>query len=83
VTPSDTTPEARAVLLDVHRRTDPAERILTVFEMTAAAEAIARAGIMDRHPDYDEAAAEWALRRQRLGDELFTAAWPAAPLLDP
>jgi len=51
--------------------------------MSVDARTTALAAIRARHPDYDAAAARWALFRMLLGDELFTRAWPEAPLVDP
>lgn len=69
---------------DVYRRMSPEERHRLAGEMTAQADRIAADGIRARHPDYADRDVEWALRRLRLADdELFTGAWPDAPLLDP
>lgn len=40
-------------------------------------------GIRKRHPDYDDDSVRWAVRRIQVGDDLFRAAWPTAPMVDP
>jgi len=81
--PTDTSADANAVLLAIIRATSPSDRVDAAFEMTAMADDIAADGIRARHPDYDEAMVRWALWRSKLADDdLFRAAWPAAPLLD-
>jgi hypothetical protein len=61
-----------------------AERLELACEMAAFAREVAAAGIMLRHPDYDEDQVRWALFRHRLRDDrLFRDVWPNAPLLAP
>lgn len=82
--PRDTDPEADAFQREVFSRMTPERRIEAAFEMTEEALAIAADGIRQRHPDYDEPAVDWAIKRLRLGDDdLYRAVWPAAPLVDP
>ena len=50
--------------------------------MSVAIRHIAADGIRLRHPDYDEMQIRHALNRMILGDSLFKAAWPNAPMLD-
>jgi hypothetical protein len=38
------------------------------------------AGVRFRHPEYTQAEARWATIRRLLGDGLFAAAYPDAPL---
>jgi len=47
------------------------------------ARVMALAGIRQRHPDYDDSHARYALFRLLVGDELFCRAWPDAPLVAP
>ena len=51
--------------------------------MSLDARAITLAAIRQRHPEYDDTSARWALFRLLVGDELFQKAWPHAPLLAP
>jgi hypothetical protein len=45
---------------------------------------LAESGVRRRHPDYDDEAVDWAIKRLRLrDDDLFRRVWPTAPLLNP
>jgi hypothetical protein len=77
----DTTPEAQAVQDAVMRSMGGPRRIELVVEMSAAAEALTRAGIRARHPGYTEAQVRLTAWRLRWGDDLYRAALPDAPLL--
>jgi hypothetical protein len=79
----DTESDAEAVQLDIYRRMTPARRVATGIQMSLDARATVLAGIRARHPEYDDAAARWALFRLLIGDALFVRAWPHAPLVAP
>lgn len=81
--PLDTHPEAYAAQLRWLRGRTMDERLAMAIQLSEDVRELARCGIRGRHPDYDAQQVEWALRRLMLGDELFTAAWPSAPLLAP
>ena len=80
---SDTTPEADAIQLALFRRMSPGDRVRIAHQMSLDARAITLAAIRQRHPEYDDASARWALFRLLVGDELFQKAWPRAPLMAP
>lgn len=80
---SDTSREAFDVQAMVYRSMPPAQRVRIAMEMSDHALGIAAAGIRSRHPNYELAEVEWALKRWRCGDELFRSAWPDAPTIDP
>jgi len=71
------------VQLAVYRSMSPAHRMALGAEMSEDAFVLMASGIKARHPDYDEAGVNWALRRLRLGDDLFHEVWPDAPLVAP
>ncbi|MCA9544952.1 MAG: hypothetical protein KC613_11200 [Myxococcales bacterium] len=77
----DTSDEAARVQRMLWRRMGPERRVELAVRMSEDAREISRAGIRARHPDYSEAQVELALRRVLLGDALFRAVWPDAPLL--
>ena len=77
----DTSPEAAAVRLRWLRSRTMDERLRMTIQLSEDVREISRCGIRARHPDYSPQEVEWALRRLILGDELFHAAWPAAPML--
>jgi hypothetical protein len=80
---ADTSAEAEAVQLALYRRMSPSERVRVAHQMSLDAREIAQAAIRRRHPEYDDAMVRWALFRLLLGDALFQAAWPDAPLVAP
>ena len=77
----DTHPEARAAQLCWLRRRTEDERLRMAIQLSEDVRELSRCGIRARHPDYAPEQVEWALRRLVLGDALFCAAWPHAPLL--
>ena len=81
--PADTSAEAYAVQIEVFRRMGPVKRLERALEMSDEARRITADGIRSRHPEYSEPEVRHALFRLTLGDELFQAAWPEAPLLEP
>lgn len=82
LTAADTSDEAARVQAEIFARMTPEDRLLRAFEMCDLVTRIAEEGVRARHPDYDDEQVRIAVIRQRLGDELFLAAFPAAPLLD-
>jgi hypothetical protein len=80
---ADTSPEAHDLQIQIYRSMSPARRVSIAVAMSEEMLAVTAAGIGARHPDYDEEHVSWALRRLRLGDETFRAAWPNAPLVAP
>ncbi len=79
----DTAAAAEEIQLRLYRRMEPAARVELAVRMSEEARAVARAGILARHPGYSAGEVEDALRRLLLGDETFRRAWPSAPLLPP
>ena len=49
--PSDTTPEAWQVFLDLQRRIPPAEKLRRALELSAGLRRAAEAGLRERYPD--------------------------------
>jgi len=80
---ADTDPDAFMVQLSVYRSMSGSERAHIGAEMSAQALGIMADGIRMRHRGYSPSEVEWALRRLRVGDEMFRSAWPLAPVLDP
>jgi hypothetical protein len=80
---ADTSPDAHARQVAVHRAMTPAERVATAVAMSQDAAAVAATGIAARHPDYDSDQVRRAYLRLCWGDELYAAVFPGAALLDP
>ncbi len=81
--PRDTSPEAWAVQLAVWKRMTPGQRLDIAVSMSEELVSLTRTGIRARHPEYDDDAVRLAEIRQRVGDDLFSRAYPNAPKLDP
>jgi hypothetical protein len=81
--PDDTDQEAHAAQNDAYRRMGGTGRTAVMLRLTAMARANARAGIAERHPEYDGAQCHRALFRLMYGDALANAVWPGAPLVAP
>ncbi len=79
----DTSIAAARAQADAYRRMGPQRRVQTAAAMSDDARAISAQGIRDRHPAYSESEVRYALNRLILGDDLFAAAWPNVPLLQP
>jgi hypothetical protein len=80
---SDTSAAADDVQVNVYRRMGGAARVAVVFRLNHIVRSTAKAGIRNRHPEYDDRRVEWAWQRLMLGDELFQAAFPGRELVDP
>jgi hypothetical protein len=68
---ADSSPEAQAIQLEIHRTMSGEQRILLAFEMSLFARELAREGIRRDHPDWPEA---------RVARELLRLAFFPAPL---
>ena len=80
-TPTDTSPEALRVLIDLYRRMTPAEKARRVNELTLAASHYALAGLSQRHPGADGRELLLRLAALRLGEQTVTRVygWRAEP----
>jgi hypothetical protein len=76
VIPADTTPEAAAVQLEIHRRMPPWRRLRNALEMGDLARSLSAAGVRSRHPEYTEEQVRLAVIRLSVGEELFHLAYP-------
>lgn len=79
----DTSEEAEKILRERTLRMTPSERFEEGVRLCQFAREVMRAGIRSRHAEYSPSDVEDALARLLWGDELFRAARPGAPLLDP
>jgi hypothetical protein len=74
--PRDTSPAAFRVQCQIVGRLSPSERLQMAFDLTRFAEEIAQGGIRRRHPNYSAEQVRWAIRRMRLGSNLFRKVYP-------
>jgi len=65
----DTSPEARALQLELYRRMTPGEKLALVLDLTDTAEIFARAGLRMRHPNADEREITLRLAELKYGRE--------------
>jgi hypothetical protein len=80
---SDTSPEVEALMIERLRRMTPSQRVEQGARLCKLARQVMRAGIRMRHSEYGEEQVEMALARLLWGDELYRAARPQWPLLEP
>jgi hypothetical protein len=70
--PSDTSPEAWNVWLDLIRKMTPAERLQRAFEYSAFVRNLAESTLRRQHPYASDREIFLRSARQRLGADLFT-----------
>lgn len=80
---SDTSSEADAAQLAAYRRMGGMGRAQVMFRLCEMSRQAAEAGILARHPEYDEAQVRLALARLVYGDDLVRRVWPDHGLLEP
>ena len=78
--PTDTSAEAAEERRRILRRMTLDQKAAQISELSEVLRDTMIAGVRFRHPEYTEAEARWATIRHLLGDELFAAAYPDAPL---
>jgi hypothetical protein len=77
---SDTSDDATEVRLGILRRMTFDQKARQISELSETLRDTMIAGVRFRHPEYTQAEARWATIRRLLGDGLFAAAYPDAPL---
>lgn len=73
--PSDTSPEAWRIYLDLVYRMTPEEKLRRTFELSEAVRALARAGMRERYPDATEQEIFLRVARLIVGPDLFRKAY--------
>lgn len=73
--------DARRLMFEINDSRRPEDRHAVAIELSDVARSIAAEGIRSRHPAYTDAEVDLALKRLLVGDALFRAAWPGAPVL--
>jgi len=81
--PFDTSPDAHAVQRDIYLKLGGTGRAAIAFQLTEMTRNLSMAGIRRRHPAYTEDDVRMAWARLTLGDDLYRAAWPGLPLVEP
>jgi hypothetical protein len=80
---SDTSEETAQILRERLLRMTPGERVAEGLRASQLAREVMRGGIRARHPSYTPEDVEEALARLLWGDDLYRAAKPGRPLLEP
>jgi hypothetical protein len=80
---SDTRPDAAAVHRVVLAARTGEQRIQDICETSLMMREVARSGVRNRHPEYDERGVELALHRLWLGDDVARRVWPASAAFPP
>lgn len=83
IDPLDTVADAHEQQLEAYRRLGGAGRVAVLFRLSTLVRETAMAGILSRHPAYDDVQVRMALRRLVLGDDLVRRVWPDQELVDP
>lgn len=73
--PADTSEEAWAVFLEVHRRMPPEQKLRKALELSEMGMRLAQAGLRELYPEADEREIFLRAVRQRLGKDLFEKAY--------
>jgi hypothetical protein len=63
----DTSPEAAALQIEIHRRMTPAQRLRAAIEMSEFARNLTRAGLRARYPGHTEGEIEAELLKRLYG----------------
>lgn len=79
----DTSDEATRVLRERTLRLSPSQRVEEGANLCRFTRVVMRSGIRARHPGYSADQIEEALARLLWGDDLYRAARPGKPLLEP
>jgi hypothetical protein len=79
----DTSPEAQRIVMERLRSMTMEQRLEEGIKLSLFARQMMRAGIRMRHAEYSPDDVEEALARLLWGDDLYRAAKPGMPLLDP
>jgi hypothetical protein len=74
--PADTTLEAARLQIEALRRMTPEQRLTQGCRMNDEARALLRAGVRNRHPDYNAEQLRLATIRLLLGEEWFQVCFP-------
>ena len=74
--PRDTSQAAHELQIRIYRSMKDEERAEMAFRMSESVRSIAREGIRQRHPDYDDAQVHRALVALLYGAEIAVKIWP-------
>jgi hypothetical protein len=81
--PSDTSPAAERLQLELYRAMSPGEKLALVLDLTDTARSFSRAGIRMRHPEAGEHEVTLRLAVLEYGPELVRTAFGEQAWLEP
>ncbi|MCD4783168.1 MAG: hypothetical protein K8T10_04970 [Candidatus Eremiobacteraeota bacterium] len=76
IIPRDTTPEAFMAQFAIYKKMSGSQRVKLAIEASDALRETVKAGVRQRHPEYDEEKVKLAALKLSIGDELFRKAYP-------
>jgi hypothetical protein len=80
---ADTTPQALEVLIELHRKMTPGERVAHIFEMQEFQEGLQRSSVRSMYPDADEREVFLRVAARRLDRETMIKVYGWDPKLHP
>jgi hypothetical protein len=79
----DTSPEALAVFIELHRKMTPGERVAHIFELTEFQDGLQQASVRSMYPDAGEHEVFLRVAARRLDRETMIKVYGWDPLLHP
>jgi len=76
---TDTSPEARQVLLDIYRKMSPAVKVRRIFDTYQTGKMLAMAGLRQLHPNATEKQIWLLWAKRHLGEKLFNEVYGTVP----
>lgn len=76
IIPRDTTPEAFQAQFAIYKKMSGSQRAGLAIEASDALRETVKAGVRQRHPEYDEEKVKLAALKLSIGEELFRKAYP-------
>ena len=76
---TDTSPEARQVLLDIYRKMSPAVKVRRIFGTYQTGKMLAMAGLRQLHPNATEKQIWLLWAKRHLGEKLFNEVYGTVP----
>lgn len=80
IIPADTTPEAWAIQINIHRRMSPSRRLELALQMSDSLRRVVASGVRSRHAEYSEEQVRLATARLWLGEDLFRQVHPGVDI---
>jgi len=74
---TDTSPEARQILIQLYRKMPPEKKLHLVFDAYQTGKHLAMAGLRQRYPHASDKGIWRLWARRHLGEELFAAVYGA------